>query len=344
VSGAQREQKQESPANQRPAPVFRGGESVRETSLLQTRLVSLLVFVLSCWSFWGCERTNSSKPTPRLVKKRLLKIPAAQLLPPRRDKGKATLRLPVSDVTEILLTLKKSSSSPTIFRLFRAEKQWWLLRRLPEERHALALVPSFSVKQWIGPLKGLKQLAPKPGVMPAVDDEVVLSGKRGRFIVRLMRLSAAQKDGTWPGGSWQLYRQGYLFQQDAGESLSRSLQSLRSRIRQLRRKGRWLELPLNSWGWSNETLLRLGGELAAHRQQLKTCFKKRKFPSHVGTLRIKMEFQSNGSVNKKKHRLKTRAHQKYGLVWCIWNKSKTWKLRPPVPEFRYLLLVPPHGP
>ncbi len=295
----------------------------------------------------GCDFFQSqSKPVSRPNPRRLLTIPTAELLPVRRMSVKTDLQLPASDVTEIRISLKKSSASPTRYRLFRREKAWWVVRKGEAGAAYLALFPSFSAEKWLGTLKGLKPLTPRLNLQPKIEDELLLESRRGQPLLRMMRLASKQPDDAWPGGSWQLYRQGALFQQLPNGDLSKNLQALRSRIAGLGRRGKWIKLPEKSWGWTAASLFRIGSSLETQRQHLKSCFKKRKFPSHVGLLKIQLHFGKDGLVQQKakETRIRTRVHTKYNLVWCIWNKAKRWKLKAPIPEFDYFLLLPPRGP
>lgn len=311
--------------------------------MLWTALLALCALGLLA----GCEeRVKQAAPaSKRLSASQLLDIPVHALANPASptQAGKHQFQLPEVEHLQVLWRDRKGQEQ--LVRLYKDGKGWWAVWQ-KDEGEAWGYSLKVQANLLHKTLRSLKELAPahKSEFAPErVRVQLSLFAARRRFLMRILQAPVDHGPTAIYKGEWLVYHHGNLYEQAANGALGQSVPTLLRALKNLRYRKDGMLLPLQSASMNFRTVRDIAKALHKQRMSLKRCFKKRRFPSSIGPLRMQLMFKPEGKI--KKLRILTRKHTKHKVVWCVWWFAKKFKLDPVgIPSLKYNLVIPPGGP
>lgn len=302
------------------------------------------------WSGWlalalqGCHAAPEPPPsqTPSTSPQKQLATSLLDLYPaPSASHGESQFHL--SPVHMVQINLRRANGTMDYYRLYRQRKAWWVIHSRKgggDWGHTMRGQPVRRILNALQKLKPATQLNLSPDQAQL---QISFFTKDEQFLLRMLQAPHSTSPQSEFRGEWLLYHRGELYQQAPDGPLTQAVPTLRQALRQLRHRSGWLQMPVNSNSFSIPVAQRLAHQFHKKRLSLRRCFQKRRFPSHIGPLRMDLTFSAKGTLLKRK--IRTHKHKKHKVVWCPWWHVKQWKFTPPPGKpVSFALVLPPHGP
>lgn len=302
---------------------------------------SMMFSVLCCGMFfWGCEETtqHAAHKPKQMSSKQLLQSTSGV---PVHTNAKGSIRLP--EVTQLQILWRDRKEREHLFDLYRDGRSWWAVELRGKGESWGYPLKRFSMGRMLKALRRLKPVDRSEFAPGKARIQLSLFAANKRFLMRMIQAPYDRGPTAVYKGEWLVYHHGSLYEQPARGLLGRSVPRLVRRLKRLSRRRGGMLLPLHSAGMDFRHARLLAQQLHKQRMSLKRCFKKRRFPSSIGPLKMRLSFLPTGKV--RKLRILTRPHTKHKVVWCVWWFAKKFKLAPfAQPSIEYNLVIPPYGP